>query len=101
MSNECQPAISDIRPLSNIVVISITCLGLPISIFFSDHLYVHVFLNQWLFLAYDNEHPLQLNHRNFSILIRRINNNAYVIDLPEELNMSNIFNISDMRKYYI
>jgi len=39
------------------------------------------------------------NHGPFKIL-RRINDNIYVIDLPKEYNMSKSFNIFDIRKYY-
>lgn len=44
----------------------------------------------------------KLKNKNFGPcqIIRKISNNAYKVDLPTEFNMSDIFNISDLRKYY-
>jgi len=32
--------------------------------------------------------------------IKKINGNAYVVDIPSEFNMSLTFNVSNLRKYY-
>lgn len=33
-------------------------------------------------------------------ILRKIDENAYVVDLPENFNISSTFNITDLRKYY-
>jgi len=44
----------------------------------------------------------KLKARNFGPceILRKINDNAYVIDVHADFNMSSIFNVSDLRKYY-
>lgn len=44
----------------------------------------------------------KLKNRNFGPcqILKKISNNAYVIDLPEEFQMSNIFIVADLRKYH-
>lgn len=43
-----------------------------------------------------------MKNRNFGPcqILKKISNNAYVIDLPQEFQMSNIFNVTDLRKYH-
>ena len=44
----------------------------------------------------------KLKDRNFGPckILKKISDNAYVIDLPQEFNMSSTFNVADLRKFY-
>lgn len=45
----------------------------------------------------------KLKARNFGPceILRKINDNVYVIDIPAEYNMSPTFNVSELKKYYL